>query len=120
MSLHYSVPSGPPRNVKLNPQGPRTLRISWDQPSFSTRNGPIVGYILNITNSEGQSLPLIYTRIRDTSLLQSFLFPYMTYTVKIAAATEVGHGPFTFGTDTKMPEDGELWHVFVVAALNKL
>ncbi len=87
----------------MTPQGPRTLLISWDPPLLENRNGPIIGFTVNITDSIGH----IQVHTTNTTLQQRSLYPYTTYRVFIAAITEVGAGPYSVAREIEMPEDGK-------------
>ena len=92
-------------NIRLSSLGPRQILIHWDPPLPANRNGPIVGYLVNITaDSIGHTLPQVSTN--STSHTQGSLVPATTYSVLIAAVTDAGSGPFSSVTVITTPEDG--------------
>ena len=89
----YSVPSGYPQNVEATAVSSRMSTLSWDPPNYEDRNGVIIGYVINVTNTR-RSDTLQYTS-NTTSLTLSMLSPYTTYYCIVAARTSAGTGPFS-------------------------
>ena len=40
------APSGPPQSVRVEPVSSTELRVTWQPPRLSQRNGPILGYYI--------------------------------------------------------------------------
>lgn len=80
------------------------VELLWNQPILEERNGIITGYLLLLTNQRmGSELNLNST----TNFISiSMLSPFTAYTVIIAAATEVGAGPYSPQLGFSTDEDG--------------
>jgi len=99
------VPNGFPQNIRATVTSPRMALLSWDPPNFEDRNGVIIGYVINVTNTE---VMLQYTS--DTMhLTLNTLSPFTTYYCIIAARTIVGTGPFSAGLTLLTHQDGKLF-----------
>lgn len=47
------VPSGPPRDVSALVLSQTAILIRWDLPELLERNGPVVGYVIVLTFTNG-------------------------------------------------------------------
>ena len=83
----------------------RMSTLSWDPPNYEDRNGVIIGYVINVTNTR-RSETLQYTS-NTTALTLSTLSPYTTYHYIVAAQTSVGTGPFSAVITLLTPQDGK-------------
>ena len=101
----YTVPSGYPQNVEATAVSSRMSTLSWDPPDYEDRNGIIIGYVINVTNTR-RSETLQYTS-NTTALTLSTLSPYTTYYCILAAQTSVGTGPFSAVITLRTPPDGK-------------
>ena len=83
---------------------PHSITLNWSPPPPSEQNGPIIGYIINVTVLESDET---FQRETDTTSLTVDARPYRTYSFFVSAKTVVGYGPF--GTDViiRTPESGE-------------
>ena len=117
------VPSEAPVIVSLTSESPFSMTLSWEPPSLDHRNGQIVSYHLIVTeiltaygSNYSTSTP---GRIRNIQLDASNHHTYVigqlvanqTYTVRIAAATSVGKGPFSVELNETTQEDGEFMNI---------
>ena len=80
--------------------------LSWDQPNHEDRNGIIIGYVINVTDTR-RSETLQYTS-NTTALTLSTLSPYTTYYYIVAARTSVGTGPYSAVITLLTPQDGKM------------
>lgn len=98
------APSSPPLNFVATPADPRSIVLRWDPPLPEDRNGPITGYLIDVTVVETSET--FQLNVTTTTLRVLELTPYTTYRFTIAASTEVGLGPFSTVYSTQTPEDG--------------
>ena len=101
----YTVPSGYPQNIETRAVSSRMSTLSWDPPNYEDRNGVIIGYVINVTNTR-RSETLQYTS-NTTTLTLSTLSPYTTYYCIVAARTSVGTGPFSAVITLRTLQDGK-------------
>ena len=90
-------PSGAPLNFLLQAVDAFTLSMMWDPPSVEHRNGVILHYIVNITDTPH------FLSVDTSSIIT--LHPDYTYVCSIAAETSEGHGPYQTEI-IRMPEAG--------------
>ena len=102
----YTVPSGYPQNTEATAVSSRMSTLSWDPPNYEDRNGVIIGYVINVTNTR-RSETLQYTS-NTTALTLSTLSPYTTYYYIVAARTSAGTGPFSAVITLLTPQDGKM------------
>ena len=105
MYIFNSAPTAPPDDVQVTAGDSRTLQLSWQPPSNSSRNGIIQHYIINITELETNSSFQLETT--DLFVVVDDLHPYYQYSCSVAAET-VGLGPFSIAVIIQLPEDGKL------------
>ena len=87
------------------PTDPRSVVLTWDPPPPEDRNGPIVGYVINVTVIEtGEMFQLTSS---TNTLSVASLKPFTRYVCIIAARTPVGLGPFSTTITVMTPEDGK-------------
>ena len=102
----YTVPSGYPQNIEIRAVSSRMSTLSWDPPNYEDRNGVIIGYVINVTNTR-RNETLQYTS-NTTALTLSTLSPYTTYYCIVAARTSVGTGPFSAVITLRTLQDGKM------------
>ena len=73
-------------------------------PLFEDLNGNLRGFEVNVTEKETQSTSILH--VREDEHLISFLHPYYSYMLSVAAVT-IGKGPFSHTLTVKTPEDGK-------------
>ncbi len=100
----YTVP-GPPHGLTATTSDSRTLLLTWQPPA--DRNGLITGYTAIVTDLL-TGVVSTYSTGGVTQLRVASLHPYYTYHSQVAAATEVGTGPYSQAVTIRMPEDGQL------------
>ena len=99
------MPSGYPQNFEARAVSPRMSTLSWDPPNYEDRNGIIIGYVINVTNTR-RSETLQYTS-NTTALTLSTFSPYTIYYCIVAARTSAGTGPFSAVITLLTPQDGK-------------
>ena len=115
-----TAPSEVPLNVILSVQSPRNITLSWEPPSLEEQNGLLVQYhvivmetqILYLDNGTvispmGDNFNRTYNVSEGRTQLIDMLHPSYNYTVRIAAATVVGIGPFSDPITVMTLEDGK-------------
>ena len=92
----YIVPDGAPLNVILSSTSSTSIKVNWDLPNSSSRNGIITKHQLNYTET---SQPLSWTTVElntSTSYLIEGLKIFTQYYVSVRAGTQItGFGPFS-------------------------
>ena len=91
--MYIVAPEGPPINLRLLKALRRSLEIHWDPPIPEDRNGNIIGYEYDITEQNGWND--VDTVESSTMKVFGELTPYTNYTVRIAAMTLAGTGPYS-------------------------
>ena len=91
---HYNstVPSSPPQNVMVSSINPASLKVLWQAPLELNQNGPLTGYTFQYTRS---SIVMKETVANGFTYVISGLVPFANYSVKMAAMTINGTGPFS-------------------------
>jgi len=117
----YSAPTQPPLNVSVSVQKSRNITLSWARPSLEEHNGILTVYhviimetqILYLDNGTtitrmGNNFNRTYNASEGRVQSVDTLHPSYNYTVRIAAATAAGIGPFSDPITVMTLEDGEL------------
>lgn len=104
-SIINPAPSGSPENVMTTFPDPYSIVVDWDPPPPEDRNGPIIGYVINVTVVQTGVMLQYFSNESRFSL--SSLQPYTTFICVFAARTPVGTGPFSRQHNFTTPEDGE-------------
>ena len=94
-------PSGSPINVTFVVVSPTDVVLTWGPPSYEKQNGKIVQYIVEVVNNQTGELQRFSTPDNSLNIL---LQPYRTYMLLVAAATEIGLGPFSNPETVVTPE----------------
>ena len=118
----YTAPTETPLNVSVTVETSRDITLSWDRPSLEEQNGILTIYhviimetqILYLDNGTVISqMGMNFNRTYDISegriQLVDMLHPHHNYTVRIAAATAAGIGPFSDPITVMTFEDGEYY-----------
>ena len=93
------APSGPPRDLKLEPADKNSLRVTWKPPLKEEWNGDIqgyqVGYRLASSNSSYvyETVEFSKENRKEHHLIISDLSIYTEYAVVVSAFNKVGQGP---------------------------
>ena len=116
-----TVPTEVPQNVTVTVESSRSVMLTWERPPLEEENGLLVCYRVivietqihymdNGTEITGMETYLnrIYNVSEGHTQLIDGLHPDYNYTVRIAAATEAGIGPFSDPVTVRTIMDGEL------------
>ncbi|XP_048510955.1 Down syndrome cell adhesion molecule-like protein Dscam2 isoform X2 [Athalia rosae] len=94
------VPSGPPRQVSVEPLGPQQLRITWQPPDRSLWNGELLGYTIGYRNLGNDEKSVNITRVGimgngdgSYDYRLTGLEKYTQYSVVVKAYNSKGDGP---------------------------
>ena len=122
-----TAPTETPLNVNVTVETSRNITFSWDQPSLEEQNGILTIYhviimetqILYLDNGTvitpmGENFNRTYNVSEGRIQLVDMLHPSYNYTVRIAAATAAGIGPFSDPIIVMTLEDGE-YYVLLLA-----
>ena len=126
LPFHFTVPTEAPRNVSVIVNSSRSIMLEWERPSIEEENGLLVRYHVivietqihyfdNGTEITGMQryLNRTYNVSEGRAQLIESLHPDYNYTVRIAAATEPGMGPFSNATTVRTVMDGKLISLFI-------
>ena len=80
-----------------------SLTLTWQPPSFESRNGVIQQYSIEIV--EVNTGRIMTTTSNTTGVTVGNLHPFYTYNCRIAAET-IGVGPYTTPITVQLDEDG--------------
>ena len=108
------VPSSPVRNLTTSTEGlnATSIFVSWEVPILNDLNGVLVNYSISYFGIEiDTDLRVIYLSDpnENTTYTLIKLQEYTTYSISIAAYTEVGKGPDAVITQ-RTNQDGEYSH----------
>ena len=107
-SDHYHIflpaPSSPPMAVLPQMVTATSLTLTWQPPSFESRNGVIQQYIIQI--EEVDSGRMLTATSNTTEVSVDNLHPFYSYSCRIAAET-VQVGPYTTPITIQLDEDGK-------------
>ncbi|KAJ7378572.1 hypothetical protein OS493_022560 [Desmophyllum pertusum] len=88
------VPSGPPEDVKAEPNTPTSIIIKWKKVDECKRNGKITKYVVEVYNSSLDELKWFNVSGSTYQVIVPDL-QYANYSAKVQAITAVGDGPFS-------------------------
>ena len=119
--LFVTVPTEIPQNVTVTVESSRSIMLTWERPSLEEENGLLVRYHVIVIETQiyyfdngtelrgmSQFLNRTYNVSEGRMQLIGGLHPDYNYTVRIAAATEPGIGPFSDDITVRTNMDGEL------------
>ena len=105
------VPDGQPRNIRSVNTGSTWIHVAWDIPLASGRNGIIIYYIVSVSPKIGTVDVRSPNPTFSTPELITYnitgLSPGTEYTVRVAASTVNGTGPFSTGSQITTFDDCE-------------
>ena len=120
--FYLTAPTETPLNVSVDVETSRNITLSWERPSLEEQNGILTMYhviimetqILYLDNGTtitrmGNNFNRTYNVSEGRVQLVDTLHPSYNYTVRIAAATAAGIGPFSDPITVMTLEDGELY-----------
>ena len=119
--FHYTVPTEVPQNVTVTVESSRSIMLTWERPSLEEENGLLVRYHVIVIETEihytdnGTEITGMQRYLNTTydvskgrmQLINESIHPDYNYTVRIAAATEPGIGPFSDPVTVRTNMDGE-------------
>ena len=109
-----AVPSAAPQDVSVSASTPRSAVVRWRDPPLDDQNGLIVHYLVRYfpanDSSSVREEEVEGAKGQDNVIEHAVnqLQPFTTYEFVVAAATDVGRGPFSNPSSLKMPQDGKL------------
>ncbi|XP_044179415.1 receptor-type tyrosine-protein phosphatase F-like isoform X8 [Acropora millepora] len=103
-TTHPTEPSGPPQNVRALALSPTSIRVIWNPPLLSQRNGIISHYTVRFTSQFHQPKS-VNTTDNNTSIVISDLAIFTTYSFTIKAWNVIGAGPESEAVDNTTWED---------------
>ena len=114
------VPTEAPRNFSVIVESSRSIMLLWERPSLEEENGLLVRYHVVVIETQihyiddGTEITGMQAYLNRTynvsegrTQLFDMLHPDYNYTVRIAAATGVGVGPFSDAITVRTDMDGE-------------
>ena len=94
MLYNSTVPSSPPTNIIVMSAHPASLNISWEPPLEIEQNGPITDYVIRYSRVESNvTMDETITSISIYTITE--LYPFVNYSVEMAAINVNGTGPFS-------------------------
>ena len=110
---HFSfllVPSQPPHNILDSSQGTTWINLTWTIPLAGGRNGIIINYVIDLSSRDENITVDVQTPTFSTpeNLYYNItgLSAGSEYTVRVAASTVNGTGPFTEEVRISTLDDG--------------
>jgi len=91
---------------------PSALRVLWQPPPEIDHNGLITGYVIEYTRDKGLS-DMVNVTNKATHII-SGLVPVVTYSVRVAAITVSGTGPYSDALVQTSGEDGKAMSILSV------
>ena len=105
-----TVPSLPPQKVIVTSTDPASLKVSWQLPSEIYHNRPIIGHVIQYTRI-GSNVMMNMDVDSGTTHTISGLAACTEYSVRVAAKTVNGIGPFSEPELQVSEEDSEFKYV---------
>ncbi len=87
------APSAAPQNVSVSLSSATTLLVTWTPPLAASRNGDITQYTVALTTPGALSSTVTTSTTNHASF--SNLKPNTVYSVRVAAHTSAGMGPYS-------------------------
>ena len=112
-SLH-AAPTGPPEGLIVTSEESISLTLMWETVPCSNQRGPITGYRLNYTFSNGTFTANNTLVLESRHFMLTGLTPFTNYSVQfhVAAINVNGTGPYADKEFTVVTlQDGDLVHV---------
>ena len=117
---YYTVPSDIPGNISVTVNSSYSILLSWERPPPEEENGVILVYHViiietqiyhlddgTVTRPMQAYLNTTYNVSEERTQFIDELHPDYDYTVRIAAATEIGIGPFSDAITVRTYMDGK-------------
>ena len=111
-----SVPGAPPELVKAYPETSTSIRVVWQPPPETKRNGKIVYYKIfyvqsTRTDPEATMIEIEKESLDSYEFVIDELLKYTEYRLWMLAGTSVGDGPKSYPVVVKTDEDG-MYYLF--------
>ena len=126
LSSLITVPTDVPRDVSVTVASSRSIMLSWERPPQEEENGLLIRYDVIVietqinytddgTEIRGMERYLNQTYNVSAGRRQTIdmLHPDYNYTVRIAAVTGLGVGPFSDAIIVRTQMDGELMFIYI-------
>ena len=121
LAPYYTVPTEVPQNVTVTVESSRSIMLIWERPPLEEENGLLVDYHVIVIETQihymdnGTEITGIQRYLNTTynvsegrmQLINESIHPDYNYTVRIAAATQPGIGPFSDEITVRTNMDGE-------------
>ena len=101
------VPTAPPLNFVATVTGTTSVEFYWQPPPIDDHNGILSYYQLRIVD-ESFNLTDITVNTTNLSYITDTLEEYIRYSCQVAAATDIGIGPFSAPIEITTLQKGEL------------
>ena len=122
LAPYCTVPTEVPQNVTVTVESSRSIMLTWERLPLEEENGLLVCYHVIVIETEihytdnGTEITEMRRYLNATydvsegrmQLINESMHPDYNYTVRIAAATEPGIGPFSDEITVRTIMDGEL------------
>lgn len=102
----FTVPTAPPQNLIATVTGTTSAEFVWEPPLIDDHNGRLSYYQLRLID-ETFNLTEITINTTNTSYSISTLEEYISYSCQVAAATDIGVGPYSTPVQINTLQDGE-------------
>ena len=102
------VPTDSPQTFQAMIVNSSAVHVTWKPPPPEHQNGIITAYVVSVSLEGNDTAPQHYTS-SSLSLTLVGLHPFSTYTVAVAAETDIGRGPFSTSFKIYTPEDGKVF-----------
>lgn len=111
-SISYSlrfcpaVPRGPPTSLNGTSVNSSSIFLNWGLPLSGERNGDIIGYAINVTNLDNETVHQFMTGTVSNFTVTD-LYPFTLYESRVFACTAIGIGPSPAIAIIETDEDGK-------------
>ena len=109
-ALHFNfcaVPTDPPQASPPTILNSSSVFVTWQPLPPEHQNGIVTAYVVSVSLGN-DTTPQLYNT-SSLSLTLVGLLPFSTYTVAVAAETDIGRGPFSASFTIHTPEDGKAY-----------
>ena len=101
-----AVPTAFPQTIQTMIVNSSAVLVTWQPPPPEHQNGIVTAYVVSVSLAGNDTTPEYYTSSSLSQTLEGLL-PFSTYTVAVAAETDIGRGPFSSSFTINTPEDGK-------------